>query len=54
MTPLNKETNYLFFVYMRKDNPGTCTDNFSDFIQYVYTVKPAERDRAVERIEIRK
>ena len=53
-TNKSEETNYLFFVYTRKDIPYNGTDNFSDFIQYVYTMEPAERALAVERIEIRK
>jgi hypothetical protein len=53
-TNKNEETNYLFFVYTRKDLPYTGSDKFADFIQYVYTMEPAERFVMMERIEIRR
>lgn len=53
-TNKKEETNYLFLVYTRKDIPYRGGDNFADFIEYVYTMEPAERFVMVERIEIRR
>jgi hypothetical protein len=53
-TEKKEETNYLFLVYTRKDVPYRGTDDFSDFIEYVYTMEPAERFVSLERISIRK
>lgn len=53
-TDKKEETNYLFLVYTRRDVPYRGSDDFSDFIEYVYTMEPAERYVALERISIRR
>jgi hypothetical protein len=53
-TDKKEETNYLFLVYTRKDIPYKGGDDFAGFIEYVYTMEPAERYVALERISIRK
>jgi hypothetical protein len=49
-----EETNYLFFVYTRKNIPYNGAESFSDFIEYVYTIEPADRFVSVEKIMIYK
>ena len=49
-----EETNYLFLVYTKKDIPYKGGESFSSFIEYVYTMEPAERFVSVERIHIYK
>lgn len=53
-TEKTDETNYLFLVYTKKDIPYKGGESFSDFIEYVYTIEPAERFVSVERISIYK
>lgn len=53
-TDKNEETNYLFLVYTKKDIAYKGGESFSDFIEYVYTMEPAERFVSVERIHIYK
>jgi hypothetical protein len=53
-TDKQEETNYLFFVYTRRDIPYRGGDDFAAFIEYVYTMEPVERFVALERISIRK
>ncbi|HZY79178.1 MAG TPA: DUF4384 domain-containing protein [Cyclobacteriaceae bacterium] len=53
-TEKKDETNYLFLVYTKKDIPYKGGDSFSSFIEYVYTIEPAERFVSIERITIYK
>jgi len=49
-----EETNYLFFVYTRKNIPYNGAESFADFIEYVYSMEPADRFVSVEQIHIYK
>jgi uncharacterized protein YaaR (DUF327 family) len=49
-----EETNYLFFVYTRKNIPYNGAESFADFIEYVYAMEPADRFVSVEQIHIYK
>ena len=53
-TEKTDETNYLFLVYTKKDIPYKGGDSFSNFIEYVYTMEPAERFVGVEMVKIYK
>ena len=53
-TDKKDEVNYLFLVYTKKDIPYKGGQSFADFIEYVYTMEPAERFVSVERISIYK
>jgi hypothetical protein len=48
------ESNYLFLVYTKKDVPYKGTQSFSSFIEYVYTMEPADRFVSIEKIRIYK
>jgi len=48
------EVNYLFLVYTKKNIPYKGGESFSSFIEYVYTMEPAERFVSIERVNIYK
>jgi hypothetical protein len=46
------EINYLFLVYTKKNIPYKGDQSFSSFIEYVYTMEPADRFVSIERLNI--
>lgn len=50
-TDLQEETNYLFFLFIRKDILYRAED-FKGFIEYVYSIEPQDRFITIEKIVI--
>jgi hypothetical protein len=50
-TDLNEENNYVVFLFTRRNHTFT-GDDFSRFIEHVYTLEPAERFLKMEKILI--
>lgn len=52
-TDFDEETNYLFFLFTRKDILCKAED-FKDFLEYVYSIEPQDRFATMEKVVIYK